>query len=132
MIFLIPFLIIIVGIVLEVITRKYVSPFKQDILLIICCGLQVLGGVALIIFSSFLVISIASKNSTIEQNRNKYESLIYQYENEDCCSYGKKLLYEEIDEWNSYIEGGKRCSKNIWLSPFFDEECYDFPTIEHE
>lgn len=55
-------------------------------------------------------------------NRQTYNSLVYQLENDlydNDNDLGKKELYDQIQEWNEDLARGKTMQRNFWVGCFY-------------
>lgn len=88
---------------------------------------------AVILFLEF-VFSIGAHIGTeglIDANKHRYESLVYQLENnlyDNDNDIGKKQLYDEIREWNEDLAYGKSMQHDVWFGIFYSNiyDNFDF------
>ena len=106
------------------------------------CGFELGGMLSLIIsiitgiaFVVMLIVVIANNvgvEANIEANKQRYESLIYQAENniyENDNDLGKKELANQIQEWNEYLARGKVLQDDFWVGIFYADIYDEFDFI---
>lgn len=96
-------------------------------------------GVLLIIVDVFFVINVIYQNvqtkGLIEANKQRYNSLVYQLENnlyDNDNDLGKKELYNQIQEWNEDLAEGKAFQNDFWLGAFYPDVYDQFNFIDLE
>ena len=83
-----------------------------------------------IAFAAMLIVVIVNNvgiDASIEANKQRYESLIYQAENnlyENDNDLGKKELANQIQEWNEDLASGKALQDDFWVGIFY-ADIYD-------
>lgn len=95
--------------------------------------LTVVSTFALIIMSTVLVCSYITIDGYVAQNQVRYESLVYQYENDlydNDNDVGKKELLSEIQDWNEDLARYKALQKNFWVGIFIPNIYDQFEFIE--
>lgn len=68
----------------------------------------------------------------IEANKQRYESLVYQAENnlyENDNDLGKKDLADQIQNWNEDLASGKALQNDLWVGIFFPDIYDEFEFI---
>ena len=71
----------------------------------------------------------------IAANEQRYESLVYQLENDlydNDNDLGKKELYNQIQNWNEDLAAGKSMQHDIWIGVFWADIYDHFEFIELE
>lgn len=66
-------------------------------------------------------------------NRQTYDSLVYQLENDlydNDNDLGKKELYDQIQEWNEDLARGKVMQRNFWVGCFYPNIYDEFEYID--
>lgn len=96
-----------------------------------------LSGIAgLIVFGAMVIIAIVANigiKGQIAENEKRYESLVYQLENnlyDNDNDIGKKELYNQIQEWNEDLANGKALQHDIWVGIFYPNIYDHFEFIE--
>lgn len=87
----------------------------------------------LIIMSIVLVYRYIIIDGYVAQNQVRYESLVYQYENDlydNDNDVGKKELLSEIQDWNEDLARYKALQKNFWVGIFVPNVYDQFEFIE--
>lgn len=89
---------------------------------------SILFGIAVIVMLAFICVHTIQAQGEVKSNQARYESLIYQYENnlyDNDNDIGKKELMSEIQDWNEDLAFGKEMQHNFWIGIFipniFDE-----------
>ena len=89
-------------------------------------------------FAVGIMIIVAAVNNIgtaglIALNEQRYESLVYQLENDlydNDNDLGKKELYNQIQSWNEDLANGKQMQRDIWVGMFYPNIYDDFTYIE--
>jgi hypothetical protein len=96
---------------------------------------MILGFIA-IIMGIIVADAYITADAKVEQYQMRYESLVYQYENDiydgDDDVVGKRDLYTDIEEWNSDLAYHKRIQKNLWTGIFYPNIYDQFEFIEYK
>ena len=88
-----------------------------------------------IAFAAMLIVVIVNNvgiDASIEANKQRYESLIYQAENnlyENDNDLGKKELVNQIQEWNEDLASGKALQDDFWVGIFYADIYDEFDFI---
>lgn len=75
----------------------------------------------------------AGNQGRIESRQQRYDSLVYQLENnlyDNDNDLGKKELYNEIREWNEDLARGKAMQHDLWFGMFYPDIYDNFKLIE--
>jgi uncharacterized membrane protein (DUF485 family) len=97
----------------------------------------VIAGLAtiLIIFGiGFIIAGHADTEAYIASSNQRYESLVYQLENDlydNDNDLGKKELYNEIREWNEDLAYYQQAQDSFWLGIFYPNIFDQFKFIEY-
>lgn len=89
--------------------------------------LAVIVGIMLII----LLVNYGTADGFVVANEQRYESLVYQLENdvyENDNDLGKKELYDSVQDWNEDLAVGKTYERSFWWGIFYPNvyEQFDF------
>lgn len=84
---------------------------------------------------SLVIMAIGYMGSDAEKAANKarYESLVYQYDNElyeNDNDVGKKELMADIEEWNADLAFYKAIQRNFWVGIYVPNIYDEFEFIE--
>lgn len=94
-----------------------------------------IGVLAIIIMIISIIFANIGSEGKIAANQRRYESLIYQLENnlyDNDNDLGKKELYDEIRNWNEDLAEGKTMQHDLWVGWFYPNIYDDFEFIELE
>ena len=89
--------------------------------------IAVIAGIAFVIMLIFVIVNNVGVEASIEANKQRYESLVYQAENnlyENDNDLGKKELVNQIQEWNEDLARGKALQDDFWVGIFY-ADIYD-------
>ena len=87
----------------------------------------VIAGIAFVVMLIVVIANNVGVEASIEANKQRYESLIYQAENnlyENDNDLGKKELANQIQEWNEDLASGKALQDDFWVGIFY-ADIYD-------
>ena len=90
----------------------------------------IISAITLIAFVVMLIVVIVNNvgvEASIEASKQRYESLIYQAENnlyENDNDLGKKELVNQIQKWNEDLARGKALQDDFWVGIFY-ADIYD-------
>lgn len=88
-----------------------------------------------IVISGFVMIdAYGNVEAKIAENNKRYESLVYQLENnlyDNDNDLGKKELYNEIREWNEDLAYYQNIQDNFWFGIFYPNVFDQFEFIEY-
>ena len=97
---------------------------------------SVILGIAVLVMSLFIMEAHIPAEATAEQYQKRYESLLYQYENDvydgDDDVVGKRDLYTDIESWNSDLAYRKRIQRDFWVGIFYPNIYDQFEFIEYK
>ncbi len=87
------------------------------------------------VFSSLLILAVnyIGVEADIEENKVRYESLIYQQKNhlyDGENNYGEKVLMKEIQSWNEDLARHKKLQRNLWVGTYYPNIYDEFEFIE--
>lgn len=87
-----------------------------------------LSGLSSAIMITSALINNAGARGSIGVYKERYESLMYQLENnlyDNDNGLGKKELYNQIQEWNEDLVRGKAMQNDFWFGVFYPDT-YDY------
>lgn len=97
---------------------------------------SVILGIAVLVMSIFIMEAHLPAEAKVEQYQKRYESLLYQYENDvydgDDDVVGKRDLYTDIESWNSDLAYHKRIQRDFWVGIFHPNIYDQFEFIEYK
>ena len=89
--------------------------------------------VAVIIMTGIACVTNITADSYAAEMEQRYKSLTYQLENDmydNENEYGKKALYDQVQDWNEKIAVGKINQENFWVGIFYPHVYDQFEFIE--
>ena len=92
----------------------------------------VIAGIAFVVMLIVVIANNVGVEASIEANKQRYESLIYQAENnlyENDNDLGKKELVNQIQEWNEDLARGKALQNDFWVGIFYADIYAEFNFI---
>lgn len=97
-----------------------------------CFGtMSLLCFIAVIIMTICTITNNSGTSGLIAANQQRYESLVYQLENDIYDNeLGKKILYDQIQKWNEDLAKGKALQRDIWVGIFWPDIYDQFEFIE--
>ena len=97
---------------------------------------SVILGVTVLIMCICIMEAHIPAEAKVEQYQMRYESLLYQYENDvydgDDDVVGKRDLYTDIEYWNSDLAYHKRIQRDFWVGIFHPNIYDQFEFIEYK
>ena len=117
MLFWIFIICLIVGIILGV-----VGDMMSDGLLFTGVALTVIGVIAVIVSVAVIAENHITENSKVDGYIQRYNSLVYQYENdlyENDNDVGKRELMADIEYWNADLAYRKKLQRNFWVGIYY-------------
>lgn len=112
--------------------NKYDWRENASIILIV---ISIASWIAFIIISIVAIISNTGIDGQIASNEQRYESLVYQFENDiydNDNDLGKKELYNQIQDWNEDVAKGQALQNDPWVGIFYPDIYDQFEVIEFE
>lgn len=100
---------------------------------IISIVVSVICAITIIVMIFVAIINNIGTTGLIASNEQRYESLVYQLENDlydNDNDLGKKELYNQIQSWNEDLANGKQMQRDIWVGMFYPNIYDDFTYIE--
>ncbi len=89
--------------------------------------ISTIAGIAFVVMLIVVIYNNVGVEASIEANKQRYESLVYQAENnlyENDNDLGKKELVNQIQEWNENLARGKTLQDDFWVGIFY-ADIYD-------
>lgn len=102
---------------------------------IIIIVISIASWIAFIIMSIVAIINNAGIDGQIASHEQRYESLVYQFENDiydNDNDLGKKELYNQIQDWNEDVAKGQALQNDPWVGIFYPDIYDQFEVIEFE
>ena len=124
MIFLITLIAFVVFLVLAII---FADSWDFEWLGMLSAVFAFVAGFAAAIMIVVIIVNNVGVEAKIEANKQRYDSLVYQAENnlyENDNDLGKKDLVNEIQEWNEELARGKVLQDDFWVG-IFCADIYD-------
>ena len=94
--------------------------------------LAFVAGVAAAIMLVVIIVNNVGVEASIESNKQRYDSLVYQAENnmyDNDNDLGKKELANQIQEWNEDLARGKVLQDDFWVGIFYADIYDEFDFI---
>lgn len=132
LLFIITLLLTFVFLVVAVFTEDFCNDIA-DIISGISTVFFIIGVLATIIMIISIIFANVGSEGKIAANQRRYESLVYQLENnlyDNDNDLGKKELYDEIRDWNEDLAEGKALQHDIWVGWFYPNIYDNFEFIE--
>ena len=108
-------------------------PYNKDWIEVVSIFVSVASALVVLIMSIFVIIANVGVEGKIASNEQRYESLVYQVENEvyeNDNDLGKYDLYNQVREWNEDLAEGKAMQNNFWFGIFYPDIFDEFEFIE--
>lgn len=96
--------------------------------------IAVISALAIVISGFVMIDAYGDVEAKIAENNKRYESLVYQLENnlyDNDNDLGKKELYNEIREWNEDLAYYQNVQDNFWFGIFYPNVFDQFEFIEY-
>lgn len=94
-----------------------------------------IGVIAMVVSLGAIATSYIGVNGYIEENHRRYETLVWQYENdvyENDNDLGKRELIKDIQDWNEDLAWYKTNEKDFWIGIFIPDIYDQFEFIKLE
>ena len=108
-------------------------PYNKDWIEVVSMFVSVASALVVLIMSIFVIIANVGVEGKIASNEQRYESLVYQVENEvyeNDNDLGKYDLYNQVREWNEDLAEGKAMQNDFWFGIFYPDIFDGFEFIE--
>ena len=130
MLFILTLIILVFGIIAGIISDKF---WKLDWLQTPAIISIVLGSICFMPLTIELCSSYIGVDGSIAKNQARYESLVYQYDNnvyDNDNDLGKRDLMEDIQKWNEDLAWHKENQDDFWIGIFIPNIYDQFDFIE--
>lgn len=107
--------------------------WKTDDLHTASCITTVLSGATFAVMVIILVVQYVGVDGCVKSSEARYESLVYQYENElydNDNDIGKKELMNQIQDWNEELAFYKEMQCDFWIGIFIPNVFDQFKYID--
>ena len=94
--------------------------------------ISIFAGIVLVFMLIFVICANVGIDAQIESNKQRYDSLVYQAENnmyDNDNDLGKKELVNQIQEWNEDLARGKVLQDDFWVGIFYADTYDEFDFI---
>ena len=108
-------------------------PYNKGWIEVVLIFVSVVSALVVLIMSIFVIIANVGVEGKIASNEQRYESLVYQVENEvyeNDNDLGKYDLYNQVREWNEDLAEGKAMQNDFWFGIFYPDIFDEFEFIE--
>ena len=108
-------------------------PYNKDWIEVVLIFVSVASALVVLIMSIFVIIANVGVEGKIASSEQRYESLVYQVENEvyeNDNDLGKYDLYNQVREWNEDLAEGKAMQNDFWFGIFYPDIFDEFEFIE--
>lgn len=129
MIFWITLIAFVVFLVLAII---FADSWDFELLGMLSAVLAFVVGIAATTMLIFIIVNNVGVEAQVEANKQRYDSLVYQAENnlyENDNDLGKKELVNQIQEWNENLARGKILQDDFWVGIFYVDIYDEFDFI---
>ena len=113
----------------------YNAMFVDECIFDMGVAIEVAGWVAVLASIIIFAVNYIGLDGYIEENKARYESLVYQYENElydNDNDIGKKELMSEIQDWNEDLARHKANQDDFWIGIYIPDVYDQFEFIEYK
>ena len=133
MLYILTLFLMIAGIVIFLLD-DYIG-WKFEIVPLASLCVAAFSAIVVFVMTTILISNNIEIRGNVPAMRVRYESLVYQYENnlyENDNDVGKKELMKEIQEWNADLANGKTYQRDFWVGIFVPNVYDEFDFIEVE
>lgn len=130
------FFVFIALLIIGIIGVMKIDEWEYGVLHAFSCGITVAAGVAVVVSLVMITVCYTTIDAYIAENKQIYESLTYQYDNnvfdQDDDVIGKKELYNQIQDWNADLAWYQNIQDNFWFGIYFPNVFDQFEFIEYQ
>ena len=129
MIFLITLIVVVIFAVLAIV---FFDSWDFEWVSMLSTIISVIAGIAFVVMLIVVIVNNVGIEASIESNKQRYESLVYQAENnlyENDNDLGKKELVNQIQAWNEDLARGKALQDDFWVGIFYADIYDEFDFI---
>ena len=129
MIFWITLIAVVVFVVLDIV---FFDSYDFEWVSMLSTIFSAIAGIAFVVMLIVVIVNNVGVEASIEANKQRYESLIYQAENnlyENDNDLGKKELANQIQKWNEDLARGKALQDDFWVGIFYADIYDEFDFI---
>lgn len=130
------FFVFIAVLVIGIIGINIFDEFDHGALHLTSCIVARLAGFAIVGSLFIFAYSYIGIDAYIAENKQIYESLVYQYENDvfdnDDDIVGKKELYNQIQDWNKDLAYHQNIQDDFWVGVYYPNIFDQFEFIEYK
>ena len=126
-------ILIVIGIVCFIVCENTI--FDDEWVFDMGVAFEVAGWIAVLVSIIIFAVNYIGLDGYIEENKARYESLTYQYENElydNDNDIGKKELMSEIQDWNEDLARHKANQDNFWIGIYIPNVYDQFEFIDYK
>lgn len=128
------FFMLVAVLVLGIIGVIKLEPDDHSFLYVISVIAVCFAGLSVLISSIYFACVYTIADAKVAENKQIYESLTYQYENnvfdDDDDVVGKKELYNQIQDWNQDLAYYQNVQDNFWIGIYYPNVFDQFEFIE--
>lgn len=131
MLFIIFAVLLVLGVIGYIVCERY--GFYSDVPTIASGFIMILSSIAVTISLLVIIANYCSIDGDIARDMQRYESLVYQLENDiydNDNDIGKRELMVEIQEWNESLAANKANQSNFWIGIYIPDIYDNFEFIE--
>ena len=124
-------IVMVVGVLLVILDAHFL--YKNDLTFDIGMTMALVGFLAVLTSSLIILLSHIGLDAKVEKHNARYESLVYQYENDiydNDKKKKKKELMDDIQEWNEDVSYYKELQYDFWLGIYCPNIYDQFEKIE--
>ena len=124
-------IVMVVGLLLLILDAHFL--FKNDLAINTGLTMVTIGSAAVLASIVIILFSHIGLDAKVERCNARYESLVYQYENniyDNDNDLGKRELMNDIQSWNEDLSYRKKIQDDFWLGIYYPNIYDQFEKIE--